>query len=163
MIPLAWIDRASSSRASSRNRVRGWYGLGSSRSMSLCSGPEEAIGAGPGGVGALVTPVAGAGMPTGRFPSPSWTGTCGSGSRMSAPSPRPNAFLGISNYLLSQLRITLCTLAVYIIENNRLTKARRLRQTHVPRNQALKHLRTEETTQVRGYLPRQGRAFVIHG
>ena len=40
---LAWMERASSSSASSRKRVRGWYGLGSIRSMSISCGPKLAF------------------------------------------------------------------------------------------------------------------------
>lgn len=88
---------------------------------------------------------------------------CGSGSRMSAPSPRPSAFRGIGHYLLCKLRVTLRALAVYVIENNRLTKARRFRQAHVARDHALEDLRAEEAAQVRGDLLRERGAVVVHG
>src|ERR1700720_174729 len=149
MMPLALIDRASSSSASSRNRVRGWYGLGSMRSISTCCGPAD-MGSLAGAVTAptAVGPVGGV--------------TCGSGSRMSAPSPRPSAFLGIGDYLLSQLSVALGSFAVYVIENNRLTETRRLRQANVTRNGALKNLCAEKTAQIGGDLPRQGRSLVVH-
>src|ERR1700751_946245 len=106
--------------------------------MSICIGPLD-MGSNAGA--AAAPPPADVGTPTelewAALPS-GGVGTCGSGSRMSAPSPRPNAFLGICNYLLSKLRIPLRTFAVYIIENDRLTKARRFRQPHISRNQALK-------------------------
>src|SRR5277367_3809341 len=70
---------------------------------------------------------------------------CGSGSRMSAPSPRPSAFLSISDYLLGQLRVPLSSPAMDIIENNRLTKTWRFRKTHIPRDHALKYLGTKKT------------------
>jgi hypothetical protein len=64
---------------------------------------------------------------------------------MSAPSPRPNAFLGIANNLLGELRIALSALAMYIIENNRLTKTRCFGKADVARDQALEDLSAEET------------------
>ena len=42
---------------------------------------------------------------------------------MSAPSPRPSAFLGIGNDLLGELRVTFCALAVNIVKNNRFAEA----------------------------------------
>src|SRR3974390_3054675 len=81
---------------------------------------------------------------------------------MSAPSPRPNAFLGISNYLLCELTVPLCALAMDIIENNRLTKTRSLGEANVPGDQALKDLRAKETTQIRGNLPRECRPLIVH-
>src|SRR6516164_6411116 len=84
------------------------------------------------------------------------TGPLGtSGSRMSAPSPRPNAFLGIGYDLLGKLGVTLSALAVNIIENNRLTKTWSLRQAHVSRNNTLKNLAAEEAAQIRRDLSRQ--------
>src|SRR5579862_6873712 len=59
---------------------------------------------------------------------------------MSAPSPRPKAFLGIDNYLLGELRVALRPFTMYVIENNRLTKAWRFGQPHVARNDALEDL-----------------------
>src|SRR5712692_3968607 len=124
MIPLVWIERASSSRASSLKRVRGWYGLGSTKSMSSSCGPWWAGSrAGAAAAPPAVATADGCGLST--------EGTEGSGSRMSAPSPRPKAFLGIGNYLLGELRVALGPFAVYIIENNRLNKTRSFGQTHV--------------------------------
>jgi hypothetical protein len=71
-------------------------------------------------------------------------GVCGSGSRMSAPSPRPKAFLGIGYYLLCKLRVSLCALTVYIIENNRFTEAWCFRKPDISGNQALKDLVAKE-------------------
>src|SRR5208283_563569 len=159
MIPLALIERASSSSASSRNRVRGWYGLGSIRSMSICRGPEG-VGLSAGAAAAADPPGAPACVAAGAAGSPEFTppgatfGLCGSGSRMSAPSPRPKAFLGIGDYLLGQLCVPLSALAMYIIENNRFTKTRCFGEPYVPRNYALKYLRPKKTAQIRGYLPR---------
>ena len=65
---------------------------------------------------------------------------------MSAPSPRPNAFLVISNYLLRKLCIALGTFTMDVIENNRLTETWCFRQTNVPRDQALEYLATKEAS-----------------
>src|ERR1700741_5667572 len=89
-------------------------------------------------------------------------GICGSGSRMSAPSPRPKAFLGIGNYLLCKLCVSLCALTVYIIENNRFTETRCFGQADIPRNQALEDLITKKTAQVSGDLPRKAGPLVVH-
>src|ERR1700674_2783217 len=72
----------------------------------------------------------------------------GSGSRMSAPSPRPSAFLGIGNNLLGELRVAFCALAMNVIENYRLTETWRFRKSHISRNHALKDLCSEETAQI---------------
>src|SRR5260370_39538090 len=72
---------------------------------------------------------------------------CGSASRMSAPSPRPNAFLGIAEHLLSNMLIAFPPAAVCVIENNRLTTTRCLRSPHVPRNHRIKHLLPQNATQ----------------
>src|ERR1700675_1293850 len=89
-------------------------------------------------------------------------GACGSGSRMSAPSPRPKAFLGIGNYLLCKLCVSLCALTVYIIENNRFTKTWCFGQTHIPGNQALEDLGPKEAAQVGGDLPGKAGPLVVH-
>src|SRR5258706_2642321 len=148
-MPLAFIERASSSSASSRNRVRGWYGLGSIRSISICCGPADIVSR----LGGATVPIA-AGAGAGA--------TCGSGSRMSAPSPRPSAFLVIGDYLLSELCVALGPFAVHIIENNRLTEARRLREPDIARNNTLKNLCAKKTAQIGGDLARKSGAFIIH-
>src|SRR5260221_5351755 len=157
------MERASSSRASSRNRVRGWYGLGSIRSMSICSGPAG-VALKAGAAAAAEPPGAtecdGAGVPV--LPAGGAAGVCCSGSRMSAPSPRPKAFLGIGNYLLGELRVTLGPFTVYIIENNGLTEARCLGQPYVTRNHTLKNLCAEEASQIRRHLSRQCGSLIEH-
>ena len=75
-------------------------------------------------------------------------GADGSGSRMSAPSPRPKAFLGIGNYLLGELRVAFRPFTVYVIENNRLTKTWRFGKPHIARYYALKDLRAEKAAQI---------------
>src|SRR6266404_3743841 len=121
MMPLALMERASSSKASSRNRVRGWNGLGWIKSVSISCGPAD-IGSRTGTVAvpAPDDPETGAAA-----------GAWASGSRMSAPSPRPSPFLGIGDYHLSQLRISLGAFAVYVIKNDEFTEAGCLRQANV--------------------------------
>src|ERR1700756_650096 len=114
MMPLALIERASSSSASSRKRVRGWKGLGSTRSMSIWRELPVGVGA-PSLAGATAAPF---GVTGWEGAAGEATGTCGSGSRISAPSPLPKAFLVIKDYLLGKLCIALSALAMDIIENN---------------------------------------------
>src|SRR5713101_4904212 len=145
MIPLAWMDRDNSSKASSRNRVLGWNGLGSIKSMSISRGP--AANSSRAGAVAAAEPLF---VLLGGAGTRGEEGTRGSGSRMSAPSPRPSAFLGIGDYLLGELCITLRPFAMYVVENNRLTETWRLCQTYISRDRTLKDLRSKETTQIRG-------------
>src|ERR1700722_16956523 len=157
MMPLALMERASSSRASSRKRVRGWKGLGSIRSTSIWRGPPLLEAARAGATAAPFDVVAyeessGVGA----------TGTCGSGSRMSAPSPLPNAFLVIKNYLLCELCVALGPFTVDIIENNRLTETWRFGQPNVSRNHCLENLGPEKTPQIRSDLARQCGSLVVH-
>src|SRR5438445_13685562 len=81
---------------------------------------------------------------------------------MSAPSPRPSAFLGIGNDLLGELRVTFCAPAVNIVKNNRFAEARRLCKPHVARNHALEYLGSKETAQIRGHLTRERSPLVVH-
>src|ERR1043166_7925274 len=81
---------------------------------------------------------------------------------MSAPSPRPKAFLGIGDDLLGELRVALRPFTVYVIENNWLTKTRRLGEPHIAGNHALKDLGSEEAPQVGGYLARERGSLVVH-
>src|SRR6202795_170917 len=69
----------------------------------------------------------------------------GSGSRMSAPSPRPSAFLGIGNDLLGELRVAFRPFAVNVVKNDRFTETWCLRKPHIARNHALEDLRSKET------------------
>src|SRR5208283_4633390 len=111
--------------------------------MSICNGPD---GAGlKAGTAAVAAPpeLCATGAACGVVAVAGVTGAVGSGSRMSAPSPRPNAFLGIANNLLGELRVALSALAMYIIENNRFTKTRRFGKAHVARDQALEDLSAE--------------------
>src|SRR5271157_5162540 len=81
---------------------------------------------------------------------------------MSAPSPRPSAFLGIGNHLLRKLCICLRTSTMYVIENNRFTETWSLCQANVSRYHGLKYLFSEEAPQVVGYLPRERGSLIIH-
>src|SRR5215475_13713498 len=81
---------------------------------------------------------------------------------MSAPSPRPKAFLGIGDYLLGELRVAFRPLAVYIIENNRLTETWRFCEANIARNHALEDLGTKETAQICRNLARKSGALVVH-
>src|SRR5271165_5660061 len=125
------------------------------RSISISCGPGSGCAgiAAPrvkAGAGAAAEPLA---VTTAAVGGVAGVAGCGSGSRMSAPSPRPNAFLGIGYNLLGELRVSLSALTMYIIENNRLTETRRFGETHIPRDNALKHLGAEETAQDRSDLP----------
>src|SRR5690242_13767791 len=80
-----------------------------------------------------------------------------SSSRMSAPSPRPSAFLAIMDHLFRKMRVAFCAFAVRVVKNNRLAEARRFRQADVARNDALEDLRPKESTQVAGDLARERR------
>ncbi|HXJ45925.1 MAG TPA: hypothetical protein VNK47_04565, partial [Candidatus Dormibacteraeota bacterium] len=74
---------------------------------------------------------------------------------MSAPSPRPNAFLGIVDDLLGELGIALGALAVDIIENNRLTETRSFGQPDVPGNYSLENLCAEKAAEIGRDLTRE--------
>src|SRR6267378_2582407 len=90
-------------------------------------------------------------------------GTFGSGSRMSAPSPRPSAFLGIGDNLLGELRVAFRPFAVNVVKNDWFPETGRFCQANIARNDALKDLRTKKTAQIRGNLPRKRGPLVIHG
>src|SRR6266851_1916205 len=101
--------------------------------MSISSGPAwEAWRAGAAAAPLAVVASAWIGAGSAFFPS---------SSRMSAPSPRPRAFLGIGNHLPAELCVTLGPLAMNVVKNDGLS---------------------EEATEVRGDLPRKRRSFIIH-
>src|SRR5271156_6215160 len=87
--------------------------------------------------------------------------TSGSGSRISALNPLPNAFLGISDNLLSKLNIAFSAFTMYVVEHYRQPVTRRLCQAYVSRNNRFESLRAEETAKIGGYLLRQRGAVVI--
>src|SRR5690242_20455861 len=74
------------------------------------------------------------------------SGLLPSSSRMSAPSPRPSAFLAIMDHLLGQMRVALGPFAVRVVKNNRLAEARGFRQPDVARNHGLENLAAKERT-----------------
>src|SRR5467141_1170425 len=90
-------------------------------------------------------------------------GAFGSGSRMSAPSPRPSAFLGIGNDLLGELRVAFSALAVNVVKNDRFSETGCFCKAHIARNHAFEYLRSEETAQIRGNLPGKGGPLIVHG
>src|SRR5260370_28149116 len=150
------MDRDSSSRASSRKRVRGWKGLGSIKSIETCGGPGWPTSR----AGALAAPLAfvawgciGAG--SGEL--------LGSSSRMSAPSPRPSAFLGIGNDLLGELRVAFSALAVNIVKNDWFSDTWCFCKPHISRYHALEDLRAKETAQISGNLAGKSRPLIVHG
>src|SRR5690348_13576484 len=85
-----------------------------------------------------------------------------SSSRMSAPSPRPSAFLAIMDHLLGQMRVALCPPATRVIKNDRLSEAWCFRQPDVARDDALENLWAEESAQVAGDLAGKRGPIVVH-
>src|SRR5579884_2565981 len=110
------------------------------RSMSTCCGPAADSRAGA--AAAAPCPAACPGSTAG------FAGAAPSGSRISAPSPRPSAFLGISDNILDALRVALRALAVKIVENNWFSKTYCLREAHGTLKQALKDLLGKKTAQI---------------
>src|SRR5947208_8786359 len=104
--------------------------------------------------GAVVCGCGGAGAGSDFLPS---------SSRMSAPSPRPSAFLAIGDHLLGKMRVALCPFTVHVIKNNRFAETGRLCQTNVARNHALENLIAKERAQIVGNLARKRCPFVVHG
>src|SRR5437899_13045968 len=82
---------------------------------------------------------------------------------MSAPSPRPSAFLGIGNNLLGEQHIAFCALTVTIVKNDWFSKTWRLGKPHIAWDHALKYLRSEESAQIRGNLAGERSSFIVHG
>src|SRR5215467_10233100 len=111
------------------------------------------------GIAAAALPAAvgcgcgGSGAGSGFFPS---------SSRISAPSPRPRAFLAIGDHLLSQVRVALGPFALLVVNDNRLAETRRFRQANVARNDALEYLSAKKSAQVAGNLTRKRGAVVVH-
>src|SRR5580693_5123571 len=126
------------------------------RSMSIWSGAP--VGA-PSRAGATAAPP----EVTPKF----WAGggsigTCGSGSRMSAPSPLPKAFLVIEDDLLSKICVALGPATVNVVKNDGLAETGRLRQANIARNYRLENLSAEETAQIGCDLTREGCSLVVH-
>src|SRR5687767_217184 len=72
--------------------------------------------------------------------------------------PRPSTFLVMSDDLLRQLKIAFGPPRAYVVENNRLTVARRFRKAHVSRNYSFQNLTPVETFEVRRDSRREIRA-----
>src|SRR5689334_202273 len=81
---------------------------------------------------------------------------------MSAPSPRPSAFLAIGDYLLCKLNVSLSTFTMYVVEQDRLAVTWRFCKPHVSRNHALENLSPEEAPEIRSHLAGERRSLVIH-
>src|SRR5260370_35467951 len=82
---------------------------------------------------------------------------------MSAPSPRPSAFLGIVDNLPGKLYVSFCPFAVNVVENNGFPKAWRLCQADIARNHALEDLRSKESAHSAGYLLGKRGSLAVHG
>src|SRR5688500_12847257 len=150
--PCARIDSASSWSASSANSMRGCLGLGTMRSSGISrtrspatSGAAKpsacAVASAPGASGASVGP----GAPG-----------------MSAPRPRPSAFLVMVDDLLRECAVTGCTAGCSIVVHARLSEARSLAEAHVAGNHGAIHAVREKLPGLVGDLLRQVHAGVEH-
>src|SRR5258708_25435307 len=81
---------------------------------------------------------------------------------MSAPSPRPSAFLGIGNDLLGELRVAFCALAVNIVKNDWFSETWSFCKPHISRYHAFEDLCAKETAQISGNLAGKSRPLVVH-
>src|SRR5438132_3453253 len=88
--------------------------------------------------------------------------TGGSGSRMSAPSPRPSAFLAISDDLLCELDVSLGTFTIYVVEQDGFPMTGRFSQPYISRDYALEDLCSEKAPEVGSDLARKCGPLVIH-
>src|SRR5487761_1045924 len=81
-------------------------------------------------------------------------GACGiaSGSRISALSPLPNAFLVIGDDLLCELNIAFGAFTTNVVEDYRLSVAWSFRQPHVPWDHSCEDLRAKKTSEICGNL-----------
>src|SRR5215467_15832979 len=103
-----------------------------------------------------------AGIAAAALPAAVGCGFFPSSSRISAPSPRPRAFLAIGDHLLSQVRVALGPFALLVVNDNGLAETRRFRQANVARNDALEYLSAKKSAQVAGNLARKRGAVVVH-
>src|SRR5437016_2805485 len=124
--------------------------------MSICCGP----GCTASRAGALAAPLAV--VACGCIGDVCSAEVLDSGSRMSAPSPRPSAFLGIGNDLLGKLRVAFSALAMNIVKNDRFPKTRCFCQAYIPWNHALKDLCSKETAQVGSNLAGKCGPLIVH-
>src|SRR5487761_705952 len=127
--------------------------------MSTWRGESEELAARAGATAAAAWPAGG------EEPGGLLGGTCGaaSGSRISALSPLPNAFLVIGDDLLCELNIAFSAFTTNVVEYYWLSMTWCFRQADVPGNHCGKHLSAEETPKICGDLLRQRRPVVIHG
>src|SRR5688572_1933578 len=77
---------------------------------------------------------------TGTSWAPSAGALGGSGSGRSAESPFPSAFLFMSHHFLGQLQVGLGPAGADVVEEDRLSEARRLAQAHAARDGRLEDL-----------------------
>src|SRR5579859_3320135 len=82
---------------------------------------------------------------------------------MSAPSPRPSAFLAIGNYLPWELNVSLGTFTMNVVEHDRLAVTGRFGQPNISRNYAFEYLSSEKTSEIRSDLAGERSPIVIHG
>src|SRR5437660_4794856 len=113
-----------------------------------------------------------AGMPGAALPAVDGCGCVDAGagsdflpssSRMSAPSPRPSAFLAIRYHLFCKMRVAFGPFAIRVVENDGFAETRGFCQANIARNDALENLLPEESVQIVGHLARELRSFVVHG
>src|SRR5437899_1164884 len=82
---------------------------------------------------------------------------------MSAPSPRPSAFLAISNYLLCELDVGLGTFTMNVVKYDWLSVTGCFGQAHVSGNYTVENLSAKKTPEVRSNLTRERCPIVVHG
>src|SRR5271169_2687440 len=76
----------------------------------------------------------------------------GSGSRINAPSPRPNAFLAMCDNLLGKLKVGFCASTMNVVEHDRLPVTGGLGKPNVSGDNRFEDLRAKETSQIGGDL-----------
>ncbi len=86
----------------------------------------------------------------------------GSGSRISALNPLPNAFLGICDNLLGKLNVAFGAFTMYVVEHYWHAVAWRFCQAYISRNDGFEDLCTEKAAKIGGYLLRECGAVVVH-
>src|SRR5207244_13517230 len=82
---------------------------------------------------------------------------------MSAPSPRPSAFLAIRYHLFCKMRVAFGPFAIRVVETDGFAETRGFCQANMARNDAIKNLLPQESVQIVGHLARERRSFVVHG
>src|SRR6266699_6627908 len=82
---------------------------------------------------------------------------------MSAPSPRPSAFLAIGNYLLCELDVGLGTFTMNVVKYDWLSVTGCFGQSHVSGNYTVENLSAKKTPEVGGNLTRECCPIIVHG